>query len=121
MFKTIFAISALLFATQSFASGKLVFEPRYMLNQERTAPSLGLSIYEPLNNQKTVYINSWTGFGEMPWVTKEDVRWITAKNTMEIPLFNWHIILGVGGQINYNIVDKSFNNSVHARVVVKLW
>lgn len=119
--KNLILVLAVLVSGSAFASGKLVLEPRFMLNQERASPTAGLSIYEPLTKDRSLYLNSWTGIGEMPWIERGDIRWVTAKNTLEIPMFNWRFILGFGGQINYNLEDKGFTNSVHARLVVKLW
>jgi len=118
---TVLSLVALLVSTGAFASGKLIVQPNYLLDQQKFGGQVGLAVFEPLSVHKNFFINSYTGFGTAPWETRDTTHWLTVKNTFEMPLMNWKMIVGVGFQLNYSVKDHDFNNNVHAKISYQLW
>ena len=117
-----FLIAFVLFSlvsANSFASGKLQFTPEFDTTTQKTAASGGLSIYEKLG--PGLYLNSFTGAGQTKYQWHDDVTWFTQKAYLELPLFNWFLTVGLGGEVSYVQPWDEVHSSLLAKVAVKLW
>lgn len=120
MLKYVLSIAALLVSAQSFASGKLIAQPKYDLALEKVQPAFGLSIYEKLG-KSPFHINSWTGYGEAEHEFVPEAKYVVAKNVLELPLFNWGVVVGAGYGVDYIIDQDLWHHSLLGKVAVKLW
>ena len=110
---------ALLLSCNAFASGKFTLQPSYDLDSKEWKPTIGLGIYEWLIGKGVAY-NSWTGYGEQDFTLKEDTKWWTTTNSLDL-----HLPLGVtlspGFKLSYVLPYKEFHKSVHVKLAYQLW
>ena len=115
----LFLIVGLLACGFAHASGKITFQPKMNLETGLMSPAGGLAIYEKLGGP--FYLNSWTGYGQNDHEFGPDTSWFGTKNMVELPMFNWHFIVGLGIQNNYNDISNKWDNSAVGSVALKLW
>jgi hypothetical protein len=113
------------FSMSAFAGGKLQLEPRYNATYDKTNYMVGLAIYERLIG-KTVFYNSWSGFGDTLEETQSNYRsWYTTKHAIDFKLGAFTVSPGVRfvyysqpdeGQTNNDIQTEFFG-----KLSIELW
>lgn len=82
-----------LFALSANASLKLQAQANGYDNGENTRPQLGIAYYQPL--MKKVALNSWAGMGYEAFQTKEQVRWSSAKASLDFYIKDLTVAFGM--------------------------
>lgn len=113
-------LATLFVGANSHASGKLIFQPRYDLEVKEVLPAFGLSIYEKIPSSPFA-LNSWIGYGESEFEFVDKVKYISAKNMLELPLFHYGLVIGAGYEATVLVPEELWHHSVLAKVAVKLW
>lgn len=92
MKKVIIAMVSL-FALSANASLKLQAQANGYDGGENTRPQLGVAYYQPL--MKKVALNTWAGMGYEPFETKEQVRWSSAKASLDFYIKDITVAFGM--------------------------
>lgn len=108
--KKLLVIALLACSSFAHASLKIQAQANGYEGGDHTRPQVGVAYYQPL--MKKVALNTWAGMGYEPFLTKEQVRWTSAKGSLDF--FIKDITLGLGMQ--YKDIQGADNSRSYAFV-----
>ena len=113
-----FLFFALTFTAGSiFASGKISIQNNLHDGGQTYGHIIGLSVYEKIT--KGIAVNSWFGYGDTPFASNEDTKWITAKGQIDFYLKN--LTLSPGIQYRETIDQSASDTIPYFKIEYTLW
>jgi trimethylamine:corrinoid methyltransferase-like protein len=94
--KFVLATALLFVGLSANASLKLQAQANGYENGTHTRPQVGLAFYQPFMRNR-VALNTWAGTGIEPFMTKEAVRWSSAKASLDYYIKD--LTVGLGMQV----------------------